>query len=202
MDPLSRFFRRFAGVNVGERDGTETVLVQVSEESVSADRLLGWVDDPKLGGRTLFLGAVRDRNMGRNVVAVSYDAFVPMAEAALREICDEARRRWGQAIRIAVHHRTGRLGVGHVSVGIAVGSPHRDEGYRASRYVIEELKKRVPIWKKEHYEDGESEWLKGHALCSHDSSREHDGSHDRDRSCGRAIDEDGAKQGTAGVFRD
>lgn len=141
------------------------VSVKVSDEVISGDRVLAQVAASGLGAQILFLGAVRDVNEGKPVVAVSYDAFVPMAETVLREICEEARARFGHDLRIAVQHRTGKLGVGDVSVAIAVGSVHRDEGYQASRYVIEELKKRVPIWKKEHYENGETEWLRGHALC-------------------------------------
>lgn len=172
---------------------SEFVFVRVSEVPISGDLALGRVNGPKLGAQTLFLGVVRDRNLGRNVEAVSYDAFEPLAEATLREICEEARTKWGEGIRLAVFHRTGRLGVGETSVAIAVGSPHRDEGYRASRYVIEELKKRAPIWKKEHYEDGESEWLKGHALCQHGhSEHEEDEKDHRDHSCGGTLHSHGA----------
>jgi molybdopterin synthase catalytic subunit len=110
---------------------------------------------------------VRNTNHGRQVQAVSYDAHPALAETCFREICQEASGRWGETLQVALIHRVGRLEVGEISVSIAIGLPHRDEAYQASRYVIEELKKRAPIWKKEHYIDGESEWLQGHALCSH-----------------------------------
>ena len=122
------------------------------------------------GAQILFFGVVRKVNMGRQVVAVAYDAFPPLAEATLTEICEEARTRWGQDLCFRLTHRTGTLQVGEISLAISVSSKHRDESYQASRYVIEELKNRAPVWKKEFYEDGESEWLKGHALCGHGHS--------------------------------
>jgi molybdopterin synthase catalytic subunit len=85
-----------------------------------------------------------------------------MAEAKLAEIAAEARERWGTG-EIAVVHRVGRLEVGEASVAIVVASPHRAEAYEASRYVIEELKRRVPVWKREGYVDGDSEWVPGFA---------------------------------------
>ena len=100
-------------------------------------------------------------------MAVSYDAFVPLAEQILKEIADEACKQWGEDLRIFIQHRTGRLEPGEVSVAIGVSSMHRNESYLASRYIIEQIKVRAPIWKKEHYENGETEWLKGHALCQH-----------------------------------
>ncbi len=100
-------------------------------------------------------------------MSVSYDAFIPLAEAALREICEEARVRWGQTLAFTVLHRTGTLQIGETSVLIAVNSAHRAEAFEACRHVIEEIKVRVPIWKKETYIDGESAWLKGHELCQH-----------------------------------
>ncbi|MCM2279943.1 MAG: molybdenum cofactor biosynthesis protein MoaE [Oligoflexia bacterium] len=151
----------------GMAGNAEGIEVAVVESAIDPTRTLARVTDPGHGAETLFLGVVREHNLGRKVLGVSYDAFAPLAETVLREICKEARARWGESLKFAVTHRTGRLDVGEISVAIAVGSRHRDEAYQASRYVIEELKIRAPIWKKEHYEDGESEWLKGHALCSH-----------------------------------
>ena len=118
------------------------------------------------GAHSQFMGVVRDHNHGKKVLKVEYDAFIPLAEKELKDICHEAEKKWGP-LNVYVHHRLGELFVGDASVIISVSSPHRNEAFEASRYVIEELKKRVPIWKKETYEDGESEWLKGHALCQH-----------------------------------
>ena len=114
------------------------------------------------GASLLFLGVVRDHNDGRSVGGVRYDAYEEMAERVLSEIVDEAARAQGTD-RVAAVHRIGELKVGEVSVAIAVSSPHRAEAYEASRYVIEEIKKRLPVWKKERYGDGAEEWVEGRA---------------------------------------
>ena len=118
------------------------------------------------GAQLVFTGVVREQNQGRAVNGVSYDAYAPLAENVFREIAAEAAKRW-VGTSVAIIHRVGRLGVGEVSVAVVVSSPHRGEAYSASRFAIDELKVRAPIWKQEHYIDGESEWLPGHALCQH-----------------------------------
>lgn len=110
------------------------------------------------GAALLFVGTVRDLNEGREVGHLEYEAYVPMAEATLEDIVTEATSLWKTG-DISVVHRFGRLAVGEVSVAIAVAAPHRGEAYSASRYIIEELKKRVPIWKREGYLEGDTEWL-------------------------------------------
>lgn len=112
------------------------------------------------GAVLLFLGTVRDSNDGRPVGHLEYEAYAGMAEREMDRIVGEARGRWSTG-EISVVHRVGRLGIGEVSVAIAVASPHRAEAYEASRYVIEELKGRVPVWKREGYLDGDSAWLSG-----------------------------------------
>ena len=112
------------------------------------------------GAALLFLGLVRNHNEGREVGHLEYDAFADMAERTLAEIAGEAAERWPVG-SLSVVHRIGRLEIGEVSVAILVSSPHRGDSYEASRYVIEQLKQRVPIWKREGYLDGASEWLRG-----------------------------------------
>lgn len=146
---------------------------EVSAEAISPGRVLEAVLCPDHGGMNFFFGSVRRRNAGKEVVAVSYDAFEPLALRVLGQIVEEARGLWGASLRFAVLHRTGRLAPGEISVGVGVSSPHRDESYQASRYVIEQLKHRAPIWKKEHYANGETEWLKGHALCQSTGAHAH-----------------------------
>ena len=116
------------------------------------------------GAQVVFLGVVRDHNHGRAVTSMSYDAFEPLAERILAEIAHEAS---AGVTDVLVVHRIGRLTVGEASVLVVTSAPHRAEAYQASRHVIEEIKKRVPIWKQETYADGESAWLSGHALCGH-----------------------------------
>lgn len=132
----------------------------VTRDPIEAAALLDTVLSPSDGAVLLFAGVVRDHNEGREVGHLDYQAYAPMAEAMLREIVGEVRERW-ETGDIAVVHRIGRLEIGETSVVIAVASPHRAEAYEASRYIIEELKKRVPVWKREGYVEGESEWLGG-----------------------------------------
>jgi len=110
------------------------------------------------GASVLFVGTVRDVNDGSRVSGLDYSAYTEMARRELSAIADEAAERWNTT-DIAIEHRVGSLDLGDVSVVIAVGHAHRGEAYEASRYIIEELKKRLPIWKKEHYLDGRSEWV-------------------------------------------
>lgn len=112
------------------------------------------------GAVLLFVGVVRDHNDGRGVSGVGYEAYEEMAEKVLLEIATEASVALGSD-RVAVVHRVGELAVGEASVAIAVSSPHRAEAYDASRYVIEEIKKRVPVWKQERYVDGSVDWVAG-----------------------------------------
>jgi molybdopterin synthase catalytic subunit len=110
------------------------------------------------GAVVTFLGTVRDLTDGRVTTALDYEAHPALAEKALAEIEAEARRRWPVG-ELAMVHRLGRLDVGDVSVAIAVSCPHRAEAFEACRYVIERLKERVPIWKKENWADGSGEWV-------------------------------------------
>ena len=124
---------------------------------VSSDILasLGATGD---GAVLLFEGRVRDVNDGRTVTGLRYEAYQEMAEHELAAIVAEAWERHPVG-EIVVVHRTGHLTVGDVSVAIAVAAPHRDAGYEASRYVIEEIKRRLPVWKHEQYADGAAGWV-------------------------------------------
>jgi molybdopterin synthase catalytic subunit len=145
------------------------IKVQVTANPILASEFMIGEAPSGHGASLLFFGIVRRENLGRNVLAVAYDAYPPLAEKVLRSICEEAQVNWGEDLEIKLLHRTGKLSVGEISLAIAVSSKHRDESYQASRYVIEELKRRAPVWKKEFYDDGESDWLEGHALCSLDA---------------------------------
>ncbi|MCY3599721.1 MAG: molybdenum cofactor biosynthesis protein MoaE [Gemmatimonadetes bacterium] len=123
-------------------------------------REIGSVAD---GALLLFQGRVRRTNRGRTVSRLTYEAYGEMAERELSAICREALERFDVG-SIAAAHRVGDLGLGEVSVAIAVTSAHRDAGYRASRWIIETIKVRLPVWKHEHYEDGESHWVGAPAL--------------------------------------
>lgn len=149
--------------------------VSIIAGPVESSAILEAINNPAHGGQAIFLGRVRNLNHGRKVIAVSYECHKAIAERELREIVSEVRAKWGEELGAVVLHGTGRLEVSEISVGIGVSSPHRNEAFEACRYIIEELKVRVPIWKQEHYVDGDSEWLKGHDLCRHGGTPEHHG---------------------------
>ena len=109
------------------------------------------------GGVVTFIGAVRNHHAGRAVLRLEYSAFGPMADAEFARIIGEAEARW--PARVAAEHRVGTLEVGDVAVIVVAAAPHRDAAFDACRYVIEEIKRRVPIWKREHYADGTVGWV-------------------------------------------
>jgi molybdopterin synthase catalytic subunit len=137
------------------------IFADLTRDEISPQEALARVGAPGHGAVVLFLGVVRDHNEGRGVQGLEYEAYEEMAERVLEEIAREAARRVGSD-RVAVIHRVGDLAVGDVSVAVAVSTPHRGEAYEASRYVIEEIKKRLPVWKRERYADGEEGWVPGH----------------------------------------
>jgi molybdopterin synthase catalytic subunit len=134
---------------------------RIVREPIDPAELLGSVGGEGDGAVLLFLGTVRDHNDGRPVRGVHYEAYEQMAEEVLAAIAGEAHGQLGGG-SVAVAHRVGELRIGDVSVAIAVSSPHRAEAYAASRYVIEEIKKRLPAWKQERYQGGDERWLSGH----------------------------------------
>src|SRR6185436_13566020 len=136
-----------------------TPLVAVTSEPLDADALTACVGAQGDGGVVTFAGLVRNHNQGRQVRFLEYEAYQPLAERALRQIVGETKTHWPE-VRVAVHHRVGRLDIGDASIVIAAASSHRADAYAASRYVIERVKQIVPIWKHEHFEGGDV-WLEG-----------------------------------------
>jgi len=111
------------------------------------------------GAITTFLGLVRNHNQGRAVTYLEYEAYDALALKAFARIDEEVRQRW-PGMRLALHHRTGRLQIGEASVAIVTASPHRGDAFAACRYVIERVKQIVPVWKHEHF-DGGDVWIEG-----------------------------------------
>ena len=114
---------------------------------------------PGAGAVTSFLGIVRGENLGRTVERLEYEAYEPLALRAFERIGAEVRERW-PSVRLALHHRTGRLEVGEVSVAIAAASPHRGDAIAGCRYAIERVKQIAPIWKHEYFQGGDV-WIEG-----------------------------------------
>ena len=127
----------------------------VVDHPLSPDAIAAGVDEPGAGGIVIFSGVVRNETGGRPVKFLEYEAHVGMAEAKLREIGAAIRGRWPGVKRVAMLHRIGRLEIGESSVLIAVSAAHRGDAFEACRYAIDTLKQIVPVWKKEHFEDGE-----------------------------------------------
>ena len=135
--------------------GAGTDIYRVVTEPLSPDAIAAEVDDPGAGGIVIFSGVVRNETGGRPVKFLEYEAHAPMAEVKMREIGEAARVRWPGVKRVAMLHRVGRLEIGEASVLIAVAAAHRGDAFEACRYAIDTLKRIVPVWKKEHFEDGE-----------------------------------------------
>lgn len=131
----------------------------IIDASIDIAALLERVAGVGNGATVLFLGTVRDVNEGRAVTGIEYSAYRSMAERELAAIVEEATARMSSNA-IAVEHRLGELRVGECSVAVAAAHPHRDRAFDGARYVVEELKRRVPIWKREHYADGSREWVR------------------------------------------
>lgn len=137
------------------RDRLAIVFAPLSLEAVYRD-----ADDPANGAIVIMSGTVRQQTAGKPVAYLEYQAYEPMAIAVFRQIAAEIRDRWPDTQRAVICHRTGRLGIGEISVLVAVGCPHRAEAFEACQYAIDTLKSRAPIWKKEVYRNGEWEWAR------------------------------------------
>lgn len=140
-----------------------TIHVHVTTERIDINDITSKVGVAEHGAIDLFIGTVRNNHNGQEVTGITYDAHDALAEKVLRDICREAIGIWPET-HYAVAHYKGELPVGGTSIAIAVSSPHRAESFEACRYVIEEIKARAPVWKREHYPGGKSEWLPGHSL--------------------------------------
>ncbi len=135
-----------------------TIVGRLTNRRIDASALVDETAHRAFGAILVFLGVVRDVNDGRPVTGIEYSAYEAMAAAQLDEIAREAADRFAPA-SVVIVHRLGELALEETSVGIAVAHAHRDGAYELSRWCIEELKRRVPIWKREHYVDGSREWV-------------------------------------------
>jgi molybdopterin synthase catalytic subunit len=126
---------------------------------LSLDEAYRLVDDSRNGAIVVMSGMVRDNTEGRAVSYLEYQAYEPMALEVFKQIAAQIRQQWAGVTRVVIHHRTGKLTVGEISVLVAVGCPHRSEAFAACQYAIDTLKHNAPIWKKEHWKDGASTWV-------------------------------------------
>ena len=133
-------------------------MIQLTREEIDDRYLTKLVSRPSCGAIVTFLGTVRDLTGQQTTVALDYEAYPEMAQKKMAEIESDVRTRWPVG-EIAMVHRLGHLEVGEVSVAIAVSCPHRGQAFEACRYAIDRLKELVPIWKKENWADGKTEWV-------------------------------------------
>jgi molybdopterin synthase catalytic subunit len=123
------------------------------------EEVYGRADDGANGAIVLMSGMVRNQTGGKPVQYLEYQAYEPMALKIFAKIAAEIRQTWPSVTHVVIHHRTGKLAIGEISVLIAIGCPHRGEAFAACQYAIDTLKHQAPIWKKEWWEDGASSWV-------------------------------------------
>lgn len=133
-------------------------MIQLTHDIIDYNALTESVRSNQAGAVVLFLGTVRELTGDRRTVALDYDAYSQMAEAKLAELEAEARAKW-PVIQVGIVHRLGHLELGDISVALAVSTPHRQQAFEAGQYLIDRLKVVVPIWKKENWSDGTTEWV-------------------------------------------
>jgi molybdopterin synthase catalytic subunit len=146
-------------------------LTAITTAPLDTNALVRALDTTGVGAVTTFIGLVRDHNLGRRVLHLEYEAYEALALRGLDLIVAESLAQW-PAVRLAIHHRTGRMEIGEASVAIAAASPHRADAFAASRYAIERIKQIVPIWKHEYFEGGDV-WIEG-ATADPDNSEARD----------------------------
>ncbi len=134
--------------------------IALSETPLSIDEQYEFLKDDSVGGICLFIGTIRNKNLDKGVERLEMEAYPPMAIRQIEKLCEMAEQTW-QIKKSVVVHRTGKLAIGDIAVIIGVASVHRPEAFAACKWLIDELKKEVPIWKNEFYEDGSS-WLVPH----------------------------------------
>ncbi len=140
-------------------------MIEITKSAIDVQNVIASVVTPESGGIDVFLGTTRNHSNEKKVVMLEYEAYEPMALKMTEYIAEQAKQRW-ELHKVSIVHRVGRVPVGEASVVIAVSSSHRDEAFKACRFLIDELKRVVPIWKREHFEDGTAEW----SLQTHEQS--------------------------------
>lgn len=133
-------------------------MIRLTYDPIDIDTVLTSVNRPEAGGMVLFLGTTRRETEGRQTASLDYECYPEMAERQLSDLESEARRRWS-LVECSVVHRLGRIQIGEVSVAVAVSSVHRGPAFEAAQWLMDRIKHVVPIWKRENWADGTSQWV-------------------------------------------
>ncbi|MFZ3587738.1 molybdenum cofactor biosynthesis protein MoaE [Bacillus sp. DJP31] len=132
-------------------------LFEIVSEPIDTQQIIDKVVSRNAGAITTFIGTVRELTAGKKTMYLEYESYIPMAVKKLEQVGEEISKKWKES-KVAITHRIGRLEITDIAVVIAVSTPHRKDAYEANEYAIERIKEIVPIWKKEHWEDGEK-WI-------------------------------------------
>ena len=144
-----------------------TKVIDTKEKKLSILEAENFISSSEFGASIFFSGTVRNQNDNKSVLGITYDSHDALVIKSFEEIYNEADQKLNIKDKaVFIEHAKGHLKLGEISIIIAVACKHRDQAYVLSRYIIEEIKKRSPIWKKEHYENEESEWLKGNPIAN------------------------------------
>jgi len=135
--------------------------ILISDSTIHAQTCIDFVQNNMAGGHVVFIGTVRNHTSEKKVIRLEFESYQPMAIKEMTKITEEINAKWSEIISISIHHRVGKLEVGEIPVIIAVSAAHRKKAFEACEYAIDRLKKTVPIWKKEIFEDGEV-WVAAH----------------------------------------
>jgi len=133
-------------------------VIEITANQIDPDKLRASLFDPAAGAYCGFEGWIRNENDGQAVLRLEYEAYAPLAQSEGEKILTEAKQRFAY-LQAHFIHRTGMLEIGECAVWVGVSAPHRDAAFEACRFIIDQLKLRLPIWKKEHYADGRSDWV-------------------------------------------
>jgi molybdopterin synthase catalytic subunit len=147
----------------------DRILTRVTDEPLRDAELVGFVTVPEAGGVVTFSGVVRNHHRGRTVLRIDYEAVEALASRKLRELAEEVLSST-EVHRVAAIHRTGTVEIGEASVIVAASASHREEAFRAARTLIDRIKEVLPVWKHEHFADGEKRWAPGCAVPAADRS--------------------------------
>ena len=140
-------------------------IIDLKKEKIEVNKAEEFISSSKFGASLIFKGTVRENNDNKKVTGITYDSHDAMVIKSFKEIYNEADKKLNIKDKsVFIEHAKGYLTLGEISIVIAVACKHRNEAYILSRYIIEEIKKRSPIWKKEHYNNKESTWLKGNPI--------------------------------------